>query len=56
MFGHIDFFSVLQALMVCLDGSIAEDWVMRRPELARVSNPMVQFHFHVVLIGKKKGG
>ena len=56
VFGHIDFFSVLQALMVSLGGSLVEDWVMRHPELVRVSNPMAQFLSFVVLIGKKDGG
>ena len=41
VFGKIDFFSVLQALMVSLGGSLAEDWVMRRPELTKVINSMV---------------
>ena len=43
VFGNIDFFSVLQALMVSLGGSLAEDWVMRRPELTKVINSMVYF-------------
>ena len=55
VFGHKDFFSVLQALMVSLGGSLAEDWVMRHPELARVSNPMAHFVSYVVLIGKREG-
>ena len=55
VFGHIDFFSVLQALMVSLGGSLIEDWVMRHPELTRVSNLMVYSLFHVVLMVKKRG-
>ena len=55
VFGHIDFFSVLQALMVSLGGSLAEDWVMRHSELARVSNPMTHSLSFVVLIGKREG-
>ena len=56
VFGHIDFFSVLQALMVSLGGSLVEDWVMRHPELVRVSNPMAHFLSFVVLNGKRDGG
>ena len=41
VFGKIDFFLVLQALMVSLGGSLTEDWVMRCPELTNVSNSMV---------------
>ena len=37
VFGQIDFFSVLQALMVSLGGSLTEEWAMRSPELTRVS-------------------
>ena len=37
VFGHIDFFSVLQALMVSLGGSLTEEWAMRSPELTKVS-------------------
>ena len=43
VFGKIDFFLMLQALMVFLGGSLVEDWVMRRPELNKVSNSMVNF-------------
>ena len=52
VFDHIDF-SVLQALMVSLGGSLIEDWVIRHPKLTRVSNPIVYSPFHVVLIVKK---
>ena len=38
VFGRIDFFSVLQALMVSLGGSLAEDWVLESPELTRVTS------------------
>ena len=37
VFGQIDFFSVLQALMVSLCGSLTEEWAMRSPELTKVS-------------------
>ena len=36
VFGHIDFFSVLKGLVICLGRSLREDWVQRRPELVRV--------------------
>ena len=45
VFGHIDFFSLLQALMISMGGSLTEDWVMRRPEITRVGNPMVYSRF-----------
>ena len=35
VFGKIDFFSVLQALVVSLGGSLVEDWVIRSPEIAK---------------------
>ena len=38
VFGKIDFFSVLQALVVSLGGSLMEDWVLRSPELTKVSS------------------
>ena len=39
VFGQIDFFSVLQALMMCLGGSLTEEWALRSPELTKVSTP-----------------
>ena len=38
VFGKIDFFSVLQALMASLGGSLLEDWVVRSPELTKVNS------------------
>ena len=38
VFGHIDFFSVLQALLVSLGGSLNEEWALRSPELSKVNN------------------
>ena len=38
VFGHIDLFSVLQALLVSLDGSLNEEWALRSPELSKVNN------------------
>ena len=38
VFGHIDFFSVLQALLVSLGGSLNEEWALRSPELSKVSS------------------
>ena len=40
VFGQIDFFSVLQALMVSLGGSLTEEWAMRSPELTKVSTSL----------------
>ena len=40
VFGHKDFVSVLQALMVSLGSSLTEDWVLRSPELSIVSNTL----------------
>ena len=37
VFGRIDFFSVIQCLMVSLGGALSEDWVVQSPELSRVS-------------------
>ena len=42
VFGKIDFFSVLQALMVSLGGSLMEDWVIRSPELTKVSSFLIE--------------
>ena len=38
VFGHIDFFSVLQALLVSLGSSLNEEWALRSPELSQVSS------------------
>ena len=54
VFGKIDF-SVLQALMVSLGGSLTEDWVMRSPELTKVSNNDIVYS-HVVLMVKRGSG
>ena len=44
VFGKIDFFSVLQAPLVSLGGSQAEDWVLEPTELQRVSDePIVNY-------------
>ena len=40
VFGQIDFFSVLQALVVSLGGSLTEEWAMRSPELTKVSTSL----------------
>ena len=40
VFGQIDFFPVLQALMVSLGGSLTEEWAMRSPELTKVSTSL----------------
>ena len=39
VFGQIDFFSVLQDLMVSLGGCLTEEWALRSPELTKVSTP-----------------
>ena len=36
VFGHIDFFSVLQSLMISLGSSLTEDCVLRSPVLSKV--------------------
>ena len=36
VFGHIDFFSVLHALVITLGGSLSEDWVLQSPTLSQV--------------------
>ena len=41
VFGKIDFFSVLQALMVSLGRSLTEDWVIHSPELTKVNNSSI---------------
>ena len=38
VFGKIDFFSVLQALLVSLGNSQAETWALKSPNLSRVSS------------------
>ena len=38
VFGHIDFFSVLNGLVISLGGSLTTDWIQRSPELTRVSD------------------
>ena len=43
VFGKIDCFSVLQALMISLGGSPMEDWVIRTPELTKVSSFSIEF-------------
>ena len=40
VFGQIDFFSWLQAMMVSLGGSLTEEWAMRSPELTKVSTSL----------------
>ena len=40
VFGQIDFFSVLQALMVSLGGSLSDEWAIRSPELTKVSTSL----------------
>ena len=48
VFGKIDFFSVLQALLVSLGGSQAEDWVLESPELQRLgTKPVVNHGFRI---------
>ena len=42
-FGHIDFFSVLQSLNISLGSSLTEDWVLRNPELSKVSTSFPSF-------------
>ena len=37
VFGRIDFFSVLQYLVVCLSGSLEMEWTLFTPELTKVS-------------------
>ena len=44
VFGKIDFFSVLQALLVPLGGSQTEHWVLESPELQRVSEELAVMH------------
>ena len=44
--GHLDFFSVLQALLVSLGGSLNEEWALRSPELSKV-NSLLTFIFTV---------
>ena len=36
VFGKIDFFSVLQFIVVCLGSSLDLDWVLMSPELSKV--------------------
>ena len=55
VFGKIDFFSVLQALMVSLGDSLTEDWVIRSPELAKVSNIGIPYTQVVFKIKRSKG-
>ena len=52
VFGHIDFFSVLRGLVISLGGLTDEDWILRSPELAKVSG--CSFHF-VALTRTLKG-
>ena len=37
VFGHIDFFSVLKALMISLGNSLSEDWMQRSSALTQVT-------------------
>ena len=55
IFGKIEFFSVPQALMVSLGGSLTENWVMCCPELSKVSNNGI-VHLHVVLMVQRGTG
>ena len=48
VFGHIDFFSVLQALLVSIGGSLNEEWALRSPELSKVNNFPYVFLWSVV--------
>ena len=41
VFGHLDFFSVLQALLVSLGGSLNEEWALRSPELSKVDSLLI---------------
>ena len=43
VFGKIAFFSVLQSLLVSLGESLMEDWVIRSPELTKVSSFYMEF-------------
>ena len=52
VFGQIDFFSVLQSLMVSLGGSLTEDWMLRSPTLTKVCTIEV-VHFNME--GKRGG-
>ena len=49
VFGKIDFFSVLQALLVSLGGSQTEDWVLESPELQRVG--ITPVHSRSIVLG-----
>ena len=55
VFGKIDFFSVLQALMVSLGDSLTEDWVIRSPELDKVSNIGIPYTQVVFKVKRSKG-
>ena len=37
VFGRIDFFSVIQHLVICLGGSLQYEWTVMTPELTKVS-------------------
>ena len=43
VFGYLDIFSVLQALMVSLSDSLCEDCAFRSPELSKVRNVQSMF-------------
>ena len=52
VFGQIDFFSVLQSLMVSLGDSLTEDWMIRIPTLTRVSTVAIGCSHIGSLLGK----
>ena len=54
VFGHIDFFSVLQALLVSLGGSLKEEWALRSPELSKLNNVFLCF-FMICCMMQQKG-
>ena len=45
VFGHIDFFSVLKALMISLGNSLSEDWMRRSPALIQVTVSRYSFPY-----------
>ena len=45
VFGHLDFFSVLKALMISLGNSLSEDWMQRSSALTQVTVARYSFPY-----------